>query len=491
MILAGLFGFIGGIFIGSLFKVTAGLMLGCFVFCLILFVYKKSVPEDQKIFLGYVCIIFLGISLGICRMYFSDLNQTSQLQKFAGQKINVEGIVVDEPDVRENNTKLTIKLSKVFSTGATTTVSEKILVTTQMYPEYKYGDKLSLSLVLQEPKNIESDGRVFDYSGYLRVRGIWYTGGYAKIKLISSGHGSVIKDTLFKIKKSFTSALDLAIPQPESALMAGLLLGTKQSLGKDLLAEFSRAGVSHVVVLSGYNIAIVATSIMSVLRFLPNAFSFGIGCVSIILFTILSGGGASAWRAAIMVLVAFFAKKLNRDYTASRAFGFAVVLMLAPNPLLLVFDPSFQLSALATIGLIFVSPFIVPYMKWVTEKFGMREIVSSTVATQLTVLPFLIYNTGVLSVVSLPVNILILGTLPTTMFLGFITGIFGLISWYFSFIPAIISYVFLWYQLTVVHLGATLPLGAISLPAFSPAILILVYVIIGAGLYFLHKRKTT
>ena len=57
----------------------------------------------------------------------------------------------------------------------------------------------------------------------------------------------------------------------------------------------------------------------------------------------LSGGGASAWRAALMVLVALSAKKLNRDYKASRALGFAVVLMLAPNPLLLVFDPSFHL----------------------------------------------------------------------------------------------------------------------------------------------------
>ncbi len=543
MILSIIFGFVAGIFLGSIFKVTVGLILACSVLCFIFFVYKKFVVDTEKRFVLYGAFLFekylaadltksptgsaagigkavsaaadsstnirapvpiantssallrgwtigllllLGITLGLGRMYFSDLNQESKLSQYVGQKVSAEGIIVGEPDVRESNTKLTVKLSKVNDK----LVSEKILVTASIYPEYKYGDKVLLeNLKLTPPKAIESDsGRVFDYVGYLRVRGIWYTAGFVKISLIESGHGSFIKNGLFKIKKSFTNALDLAIPQPESSLMAGLLLGTKQSLGKDLLNEFSRAGVSHVVVLSGYNIAIVAQSMMSFLTFLPQAFSFTFGCIGIVLFTILSGGGASAWRAAIMVLVALFAKKMNRDYKASRAFGFAVVLMLTPNPLLLVFDPSFQLSALATIGLIFVSPFITPYLLWTTEKFGLREIISSTIATQLTVLPFLIYNTGVLSLVSLPVNILILSTIPTTMFLGFVTGAFGLISPYLSFIPALFSYAFLWYQLTIVHIGANLPFGAVSLPAFSPIILVLIYIFIFSGLYFLQKK---
>ncbi len=348
-----------------------------------------------------------------------------------------------------------------------------------------------MNLALKAPDNIESDdGRVFDYRGYLRVRGIWYTASFVKIDLLESGHGSVVKTGLFKIKHAFTNALNRALPEPESSLMAGLLLGTKQSLGKDLLAEFSRAGVSHVVVLSGYNIAIVATSIMSLLAFLPKKVAFGSGIISIVLFTILSGGGASAWRAAIMVLVALLAKKYNRDYKAGRAFGFAVIAMLAPNPLLLVFDPSFQLSILATIGIIFVSPLVTPYFRKVPEKFGLREIVSSTIATQITVLPFLIYNTGLVSFVSLPVNILILGTIPLTMFLGFITGIVGLVSLWLSFISAFFSYIFLWYQLTIVHIGASLPFGTITLPAFSPAILVLVYLIIFIALYYLQKRNS-
>ena len=494
MILSLIFGFIAGIGIGSFVPISIWVLIILAVVAGIIFLYRYFVDEKERKVLTLTSIFIISALFGIARVNFSNLYSNSHLDAYVGQKVSAEGIIVEEPDVRENNTKLTVRLSSILTATSSVPVSENILVTVPIYPEFSYGDKVNLKITLEKPKSIDSgDGRVFDYNGFLRARGIWYTSRYTGIKLISSGHGAYIKDYLLKIKHVFTGSLNNALPEPESSLMAGLLLGTKQSLGKDLLTEFQRAGVSHVVVLSGYNIAIVASSVMSLLRFLPKIFSFGLGALSIILFTILSGGGASAWRAAIMVLVALFAKQMNRDYKANRALGFAIVLMLAPNPLLLAFDPSFQLSILATIGLIFVSPFVSPYLLWVPEKYGkyipLREIISSTIATQLTVLPFLIYNTGLLSLVSLPVNILILGTVPATMFLGFVTGMIGLVSLWLSFIPALFAYVLLWYQLTVVHIGATLPFGVITLPAFSPLILVFVYLGIILFLYFLQKKK--
>ncbi|KKR32249.1 MAG: internalization-related competence protein ComEC/Rec2 protein [Parcubacteria group bacterium GW2011_GWF2_39_8b] len=489
MIISSIFGFISGIGVGSFFYINLGIFLALGFLIIIFFIYKNFVPEENRRVLVFISIFLLGTLCGLARVTFSNLYTTSQLGSFVEQKISTEGIIVGEPDVRENNTKLTVRLSQVNFLNSTTSVSEKILVTTSLYPEFHYGDKVAIVLTLKEPKNIDSgDGHVFDYKGYLKVRGIWYTASFVKISLISRGHGSLIKTGLFKIKHAFTASLNRVLPEPESSLMAGLLLGTKQSLGKDLLLEFQKTGVSHIIVLSGYNIAIVATSIMSFLSFLPKSFSFSFGIGSIILFTILSGGSASAWRAAIMVMAALVAKRYNRDYKASRVLGFAIVLMLAPNPLLLIFDPSFQLSVLATIGIIFVSPLIFPYFKWVTKKWEFREIISTTIATQLTVLPFLIYNTGLFSLVSLPVNILILATIPTTMFLGFITGIAGLISLYLSFIPAFFAYILLWYQLTVVHIGASLPFGSILLATFSPLVLIFTYLIIFLFLYFLKKQ---
>ncbi len=485
-----IFGFIAGILIGSLSHAIITLMVACFTFSLFCFVCQRFVLLKYRRQLLLLGLMLFACGLGLGRICISNLNKESELKQYVSKQISARGIVVDEPDVREHNTRLTVRLDEIVIASTTQKVHEKIIVSVPIHPEYVYGDLVSVTIQLVEPKNIESEeGRIFDYVHYLRVRDIWYTSKFTRIHRISHGHGSSVKNVLFNIKHHFTNSINRVIPQPESSLLAGLLIGTKQSLGKDLLTEFSRAGVSHVVVLSGYNIAIVAESIMALLIFLPSTIAFGIGCVSILLFTILAGGGASAIRAAIMVLVALFAKKTNRTYTASRAFAIAVVGMLVWNPLLLAFDPSFQLSALATIGLIFVSPFFAPYLTRVTEKYGLREIVSSTIATQVIVLPFLIYNTGVLSLVSLPVNILILGTVPLTMLLGFITGSVGLISMYLAFIPALPTILLLWYQLTIVHIGATFPFGAVVLPAFSFGVLIFVYVLIFLGLYFLQKRK--
>ena len=490
MILSLVFGFILGIFVGSFVFPGWGLILTTICFGLLIFGYSFFVEKNRRLALFFISIFLLGGAFGLTRMHFSDNYRVSTLTQFADKKTEFVGIIVDEPDVREKVTMLSVLLQSAKVGTTTVPFSEKIIISTELYPQFNYGDQISFTAKISVPDKIESNGREFDYGGYLRVRGVWYTAGFVYPKLISENHGSIIKKYLFKIKNAFVAAMNRAIPPPESDLSAGLLLGAKQSLGKERLSEFARAGVSHVVVLSGYNITIVAESVIAFFSFLPATFSFLIGATAIILFTILAGGGASALRATIMVLVALLARQFGRQYSAERAFGLAIVLMLLFNPLLLVFDTSFELSVLATIGIIFVSPFLEPHLTKIPQKFGMREIVSATISTQLVVLPFLIYQTGILSLVALPVNILILATVPSAMFLGFLTGLVGLFSLWLSYIPAIFSYALLWYQLTVVHIGATLTFGALILPAFSPWVVVLVYALIGAGLYFLQKRKS-
>ncbi len=483
MILSATFGFISGIALASFVHITTVYFYSISFIALLCFIYRFFVEGEDRKRLTLFLVFFILVLVGVMRVNISNLYSQSKLSEYENKKIEIVGVVVSEPDVREKNTKLTIETETVGDNK----IKEKILISVSHYPEFQYGDKVSGNVSLQKPKAIESeDGRVFDYVGYLRVRGIWYTSSYTSLTLLSSGNGNTIKTVLFKTKKDFTNSIESVLPEPESSLLSGLLLGTKQSLGKEILNEFQRTGTSHIVVLSGYNIAIVAESIMNALNFLPRNISFGFGAIGIILFTMLSGAGASGVRAAIMVLVALFAKRFNRDYKANRVLGFTVVLMLAPNPLLLVFDPSFQLSILATIGLVFVSPILEPYFKNVTENFGLREILATTISTQITVLPFLIYNTGLLSLISIPVNVLILSTIPLTMFLGFTTGIFGLVSFYLSIIPAVFTYCLLWYQLKIVHIGSALSFGTISLPVFSPIYLVITYLLI---FFVLSKLK--
>lgn len=482
-------GFILGVFFGSYVWIGASSMLALFILIFLIFVYRIFAPKDILVFLICLILFILGFILGLSRIYFSEVYKQSELTPFSGKEIKAEGLVIDEADVREGSTRLTVRLSSVFDGLATTTVNEKIIAVVSIYPEYKYGDKLSLSLNLEKVESFEGNlGRIFNYSGYLRSKGIWYTAPFTQVKLISHQNGNFIKRNLFKIKSSFTSSIEKVIPEPESSFLGGLLLGAKRSLGSDLLDKFNRVGVSHIVVLSGYNIAIVAKSIMSSLYFLPRQISLLFGVSGIILFIILSGAGTSAIRAGVMILLVLFLEKTNREHNTARVLFATVVFMILWNPLILAFDPSFKLSVLATSGLIFLSPVLSKEFSFVTERFGMREIISSTISAQIFVLPYLLYSIGIFSFVSLPVNLLILTFIPLTMFLGFITGLFGLASVYLAFIPGAVTFILLKYQLFVVEIADKIPFGSINIPAFSSILVFIMYGMIFWWIYKLNKK---
>jgi hypothetical protein len=271
MILATTFGFISGIALASFVHITTVYFYVLSFVALLCFIYRYFVEGEDRKRLTLFSVFFLFVLVGVLRVNISNLYSQSKLSEFENKKVQIVGVVVSEPDVREKNTKLTIETEKVFTTVGEREVSEKVLVSVPLYPEWNYGDRVRGNVILTKPKNIESeDGRVFDYEGYLKVRGIWYTSSYTSLEFLSSGNGNAIKTLLFKTKHVFTDSISYVLPEPESSLLAGLLLGTKQSLGKEILGEFQRTGTSHIVVLSGYNIAIVAESIMNALKFLPK-----------------------------------------------------------------------------------------------------------------------------------------------------------------------------------------------------------------------------
>lgn len=219
-------------------------------------------------------------------------------------------------------------------------------------------------------------------------------------------------------------SISSVVPEPHASLLGGLVFGAKRSLGTELLDKFRTAGVIHIVVLSGYNVTIVADAIMRALSFLPQTFSMMFGGAGIILFAIMTGGNATIVRASVMALLVVIARATGRVYEITVALIVAGFLMILHNPKILAFDASFQLSFLATLGLVYLAPLLERYFHFVPKKFQIREFALSTTATQLFVLPFLLYRIGEISLVALPANILILAFVPLTMFFWFSCGYF-------------------------------------------------------------------
>ena len=391
----------------------------------------------------------------------------SNLYKMVGQKISFEATIIDEPDVRDTSARYTVK----------PTLSSKslVLLITDRFPEYKYGDKIKVSGKLDLPKNFTSDnGTEFDYISYLSKDQIHFLIYRPEIEKLEGNNGNKIIANLYSLKNIFIEKISNVVPEPNSSLLGGLIFGAKQSLGTELLDDFRKVGLIHIVVLSGYNITIIAVGIFYLTSFLGRRkLGFVIGAVSILLFAIMVGLGATVIRACIMSLISILAVYLGRPADALRFLFIAGLLMLLWNPLLLFYDPSFQLSFMATLGLILFSPFIISYIsknkigKYIPQKFGMREIVASTLAVQFFVLPLLIKMSGFVSLISFLVNPLVLPLVPWAMAFGALTGAIGIFSQMLSWPFGVISYFISQIMISITEFSASLPLATLQTGSIS------------------------
>jgi competence protein ComEC len=483
-------GFVLAIFISSFVKLGFSFFLLLILLSIVIFIYQKfslsDIRNKRKILL--ISLFVFSFGLGVLRYEIKDItNGDINFSKNLGNKIIVEALIVDEPSRKDKTAVFTVDFKKViYSATSSIAVSGKGIVSTDLYPEFNYGDTVKVSGKLEKPENYPatSTGSSFDYVSYLAKDDIEYKIDFAKAELISSGNGNPIKTFLFWFKNKFINNLNKVIGEPQSSLLAGIILGAKSSMDENSANIFRIAGLSHIVALSGYNITIVAESIISFLSFLPRTIAFSGGVIGILLFVIMTGASSTAIRASVMSLIVILAGVTHRKYKIGRALLFAGVLMLLINPKILVFDISFQLSFLATVAIIYVSPILKSKFSFVTEKFGLRETVSSTISAQILVLPLILYKMGMLSFVALPANILILAFIPAVMLFGFLTGAVGFISTILSLPFAWISWFLLSYIIAVAKFFANLPFSYISISWFSEVLLVLCYILISAWIFY-------
>ena len=160
--------------------------------------------------------------------------------------------------------------------------------------------------------------------------------------------------------------------------------------------------------------------------------------------------------------------------------------------MLLLYDPSFQLSFVATVGLIVLSPALGRHMRLVPnpKKAPLRDLVAATIATQIMVMPLLLYMMGTFPTYAPIANLLILATVPYTMLVGFVAAIAGAVSVWFATPLVAVTYLLLDYDLRVVGLFANLPFASFHVPAFSFTWVVAVYLMYGLAWFVLHKKTT-
>jgi len=393
------------------------------------------------------------------------------------------GYISAEPDVREFNTRLVVSINNSH---------ERVLITLPHYPEYSYGDYMYVSGELELPSVFETDsGRMFHYDTFLKKDKIYYTMKYPEINLLSSGtHGNKLTKALLDFKRVLISQIELSLPEPHSSLLAGLLVGAKSSMGDELLDDFRKTGVIHIVVLSGFNVTIIAEAIMRMLAFLGVVGSGIFGSVAILFFTIMTGASATVVRASLMAFLVILARLTGYQSHIVRSLFVAGFCMVLHNPMILLYDPSFQLSFLATLGLIVIVPWIETKLSFIPKtRFDFRGLAAASLGTQLFVLPMLVWMSGEVSLVSPVVNILVLWVVPITMLFGFIMICVSVFSTTLVVPLTGISWVLLGYVLTIVGWFGEVPFASIETPELSLFGLLLIYMLYMVVWWYRKNRQ--
>lgn len=430
-------------------------------------------------------IALVAIACGMARAALAPHALPGAFAPLLDAHAELEGIVTANPDLRETGARITVRVAK---DGAAT----KVLAVAPRDAAVQYGDRVRISGTLAAPEAFAGDdGRTFAYDDYLAKDGIFALMQPARVSVI--GPPSLARRPvrfLYALTAAFARGLDAALPSPESGLAQGILTGGKQELGKALLAAFTAAGIVQIVVLSGYNVMIVAEMIAGALSFLPRRASTAAAVLGIAAFVIAAGSGASAVRAGVMACLALYARASGRVYSVLRALAFTIALVALWNPFTIAFDPSFQLSAIATYGLVLGVPVIEPLFGWIGSA-ALREALVTTIAAEAAVLPLLLWQTGNFSLVSIPANTLVSFIVPGAMAASAAAGFAGMaLPAAFARLAGVPAFALLWVIVHGAERAAALPFAQVGVPAFPFALVVVAYAAEGwlAWRAYLRKR---
>ncbi|MBI2037576.1 MAG: ComEC family competence protein [Candidatus Magasanikbacteria bacterium] len=445
------------------------------LFFTIIFWYKKS-----HRFL-WLCLLFF--ILGAVRFLITiPEKNNSRVEFYNGEKKIVQGFIIKEPDRGVSDVRYIVRVEKLKEGRNFIPVTGNIAIKTLIYPEYNYGDNLEVECLLQEPANFE-DSR-FNYQKYLAKQDVRSICSNPKIKILKGSSGNWFIKTMLGFKKKIQINISRLWPEPDGSLMAGILYGSRSGLPADIADNFSRTGISHIIAVSGYNVSIIIVALNAILIYVGffRRQSFWLLAFLILAFVFFTGASASVVRAGVMALVVLVAGRVGRLSAIGRVLVYACVIMLIFNPYILLWDAGFQLSFLATIGLVYISPII---QNFIDGKFILKnsavlivlEVFSTTMAAIIATLPLIMYQFGRVSLVAPLVNILILWVIPWLMLFGFLALISSFIIFPIGQLIAWLTEVGIRYVIMVVNWFGNKSWSAFDMRISLP-VMIIIYLIL-------------
>ena len=473
-----------GITVGNLIYIP-NLPVMIFLFISLLILLPATIKKQKNLTMGclFISLFFLGIlNINLC-LYPDPTPMNICNYADSKEKITIEGVICKNPLTSPDRTNLIVAVTKIIKNGTITPVEGKILLSVRNGGWlYKYGDLVRAKTRLKIPHNFNNPGG-FDYKKYLEYRDIRIRGfinNPSGIVVIRENQGNSFKINLEKFRSSLRKLIEEASPYPEGKVLQALILGERKEIPKDVLENFNRTGISHVLAISGFHIGIIAffsiliirgimkSSEYLLLRFNIIKVSALFAFIPIITYAFIAGFGISTVRATIMILTFLVAILFGKERELFNTLALAAFVILVVSPASL-FDISFQLSFTAVAAILFIAPRLTSLI----PKGGMDEtdkiryyrkillfIIVSLSAT-LGTIPLIAFYFNRISTVILFSNILIIPIIGFVVLpLGMATIVTAPISTSLAVIFIKVSSFFVGVSISIVEFLATLPFSS-------------------------------
>ena len=414
----------------------------------------------------------------------------------AGRRVQLTGVVAADPTIREGLQRVRVAAETVALGGERHPVEGIVQLTAPPAPRLRYGDRISGTVLLRRPP---AEGPE-DLRALLEERGVAALGAVRDLRVLARDQGNALRAAVSRLRDRVDRALLSALDEPLAGLALGIVTGRRDSLDPDLQVQLNETGLSHLVVISGSNVTIVAALLVA-----GSAWAIGrrsavaLALAAIAAYTVFVGADAPVVRAAIMGTLFLLAGLLGRRSSPAPAVAFAAAVMLAVSPSVIT-GLSFQLSFAATAALATLAmPLHDRIERWsgvgpatagvggALVRVGIETLALTLVAIAAT-LPLIALHFGRISLVALPANLLVVPAFPSIFLGSLATGIGGTIS---ETLGVTLGWLMAWLPLSwfvaVTEALASLPLAAAQVDGFGLEYAILLYGALAALALWLYR----
>ena len=357
----------------------------------------------------------------------------------------VQGWVDEEPQLtRDQQAKFWLNVASLRTQIDSNGISERRSVSGKLYVKapllqstglYR-GQLVEVTGQLYQPQAAQNPNG-FDFKAYLDQRGVF--AGLTAEQVEFPTNQTRPQWRLWRLRQRIVQTQVRWLGSPAGPLVSAMTLGRRAvDLPYDIRDAFIRAGLAHTLAASGFHVSLVLGLVLALTRSLGSQLRFGFGLAALIFYVSLTGGSVSVLRAAIMGFGALIGLVTERKIKPLGCLLMAATLLLIWNPQW-IWDIGFQLSVMATLGLVVMVQPLVKRLDWMPS--AIAALVAVPIAAYIWTLPLQLFHFNTFTPYSILLNILAtpwvilisLGGLVSAVAASIWTDAGGAIAWLLNY----------------------------------------------------------